>query len=419
LKNINNSGRIILSELESKEILESYGIMTTIPKLAKNAEDAVSIASAISFPVVMKIQSEDISHKSDANCVVLDIKNEEEVKQNYEIIMNNAKKYKNDARIDGVTIQKMASKKCYELIIGSKKDSLFGSVVLFGMGGIAVEALKDSTIGIPPLNQTLAKRLIEGTKVYKLLEKGFRNVPPADLELLESTLVKFSQLIIDLPEIKEIDINPLKICDEHCIALDARMILDKEYFENKDVKKDDHLVISPYPTKYVKTFKFNNEIEMTFRPIRPEDEPMWLEMFNAFSEETKRFRFFHIIKDMPHNRRIRYTFNDYSREIAIVPVIEEGGKKKILGVVRMTGDANHDIAEFAIVLIDEWQSKGLGEILFDYIVEIAKDKGWKKILAAVLPGNVKMLNLFKKKGCSVSFDKEEGIYNISYEIIKK
>lgn len=417
LKEIYDSGRSLLSEAESKEILNYYGIQTTLPKLARNKEEAVKAAKETGYPVVMKVQSEDISHKSDANCVMLDVKNEEEVKKKFDEIINNAKNYKPDARIDGVTVQKMDTGKGYELIIGSKKDPLFGSVILFGMGGIAVEVMKDRNIGFPPLNKTLAKRLIEGTKIYTLLKDRFRNMPAANLDLLEEYLVKFSQLLIDLPEIKEIDINPIKIDDKECIALDARIVLDKQYFEKKDVHPHDHLVISPYPEEYVKTVKFAGR-DMILRPIKPEDEPLWTEMFLALSEETKRYRFFHIIKDMPHQKRIRYVFSDYDREISIVPEITENGRRKLLGGVRMIGDANHEVAEFSIALRDEWQSKGLGELLFDYIMDIAKKKGWKKMIAVVLQDNTKMLNLFKKKGCTVTFDKNEGNYDVVYELNK-
>ncbi len=420
LKEIVDTGRTMLSEEESKSILEHFDIKTTLPRLAQNADSAVKMANEIGYPVVMKVQSEDISHKSDANCVILNIHNESEVRARFDEIMNNARNYKQDARIDGITVQKMMNFKGHEIIIGSKKDALFGSVILFGMGGIAVEAIKDRNVGIPPLNQTLARRLVEGTKVYNLLKKGYRNIPPANLELLEQVLVKFSELLVALPEIKEIDMNPVFIGNEECIALDARMVLDKEYFEavsKGTAHPHDHLVITPYPKQFCKTVDFEGK-KIELRAIRPEDEPLWLEMFNSFSEETRRFRFFHVIRDMPHDKRVRYTFNDYSREIAIVPVIEEEGRKKILGVVRMTGDANHENAEFAIVLRDDWQGQGLGELLFDYIMEIAKKKGWKRMEANVISGNMKMVNLFKKKGCELSFDKDEGMYNVLYDLSK-
>lgn len=415
IKYIHDHGRSVISEWESKEILEAYGIQTTLAKIAKSPEESATMAKQIGFPVAMKINSEDITHKSNANCVMLDIHSEEEAKQKYDEIINNARNYKSDARLDGVSVQKMVNMKGHEIIIGSKKDPLFGTVIMFGMGGVAVEAIKDSNIAVPPLNQTLAKRLIEGTKVYKLLKDGYRNTSPANLMLLEEMLVKFSQLIVDLPELAEIDINPVIIDDKMILALDARMMIDADYYNKQDVHPHDHMMINPYPKEFVKKFDFNGK-EMTFRPIRPEDEPMWIEMFNSFSEETRRYRFFHVIRDMPHEKRIRYLFNDYSREIAIVAEVTENDQRMLLGVARMTGDANHETAEFAIVVRDEWQSHGLGEEMFDHIMHIAKKKGWKRMIATTLGDNMKMVNLFKKKGCTVTKDPDENSYSIVYEL---
>ncbi len=408
-------GQSILSESESKAILEQYGIQTARPILAKTADEAKKIADDMGYPVVLKIESEDISHKSDANCVLLNRRNKSEVEKGFKEILKNGKRYKSDAVINGVSVQPFLDQKAHEVIIGMKKDPQFGSVVLFGMGGIAVEAINDRNIGIPPLNQTLARRLIKGTRVYKLLEKGFRNIPPVDLALVEKTLVQFSSMIVDLPELKEIDINPLRISENSCIALDARMVLDGEYITNPKKRPHGHLIINPYPKEYVKTIHFRNQ-EITLRPIRPEDEPLWLDMFNSFSEETLRYRFFHVIKEMPHDRIVRYIFNDYSREIAIVPEIEIDGKKKLLGVGRMNGDANHEIAEFAIALRDDWQSKGLGERLFDHMLLIAHKKGWKRLIATTLEGNVKMVNLFRKKGCEIVRNVDEGTFSVTYQI---
>jgi acetyltransferase len=242
LKKSFECGTMMLSEADSKGILEAYQIPTTLPKLAQNESDAAKLAKEIGFPVVMKIQSEDISHKSDANCVMLDIKTEEQAKAKFNEIIANAKKYNSKAKLDGVTVQKMASAIGHEVILGSKKDSLFGSVILFGMGGVAVEAIKDRNIGLPPLNRTLAKRLVEGTKVYKLLKKGYRNIPAANMDLVEEVMVRFSQLLIDLPEIKEIDINPLRIDDKNVIALDARMLLDADFFGKENPDRKHHIV---------------------------------------------------------------------------------------------------------------------------------------------------------------------------------
>jgi acetyltransferase len=220
-------GRQILSEVESKELLESYGIKTTLPRLAKTPKEAAGLAKSIGYPVVMKVQSEDISHKSDANCVMLNISDEATVMRKYDEIMANARAYNPKARIDGITLQKMVSEKGFEVILGSKRDPLFGPAVLFGMGGIAVEAIKDTSLELAPLTTKTARVLIDSTKISRLLRKGFRNLPPANMACLEETALRFSQLVSDLPEIKEMDINPLRVDDRECIVLDARVVLNK------------------------------------------------------------------------------------------------------------------------------------------------------------------------------------------------
>jgi acetyltransferase len=225
LKAIASTGRKILSEQESKELLEKYGIRTTLPRLAKSPQEAISLAKSIGFPVVMKVQSEDISHKSDANAVMLDIKDETAVAKKFDEIMANAKAYRHDARIDGISIQKMAMPGGFEVILGSKQDTLFGPSVLFGMGGIAVEVIKDTSIMLAPLNRNQARSLVGSTKIGTMLKKGFRNQPAANMALLEEMLVRFSELAADFPEIKEMDINPLRVDDKYCLVLDARIIL--------------------------------------------------------------------------------------------------------------------------------------------------------------------------------------------------
>jgi acetyltransferase len=420
-KEIFNSGRKVLSEREAKLVFDAYDIPCSVPYLAKSPDEAVSLAEKIGYPVVMKIESEDISHKSDANCVLLNISNADKVKESFKTIMDNAKKYKANARLDGVTVQKMVTTKGHEVILGCKKDPLFGSVILFGMGGIAVEVIKDSAIGIPPLNQTLARRMIESTRVFKLLKKGFRNLPPADLKKVEAAVINFSQLVVDFPEIAEIDINPMICTQDGAIALDGRIILDEHYYneQEKNIRPYEypHLIISPYPRHYMKQINVNKK-DVLLRPIRPEDDAIWLEMFNNFSEESKRFRFFHIVKEMPKEKRIRYLFNDYDREIAIVATIKENNVEKMLGVARMTGDADGETAEFSIILLDDWQSVGLGEEMYDHIIAIAKQKGWKKMVAQVMVDNIKMVNLFKKKGLPYVKDPDEPMYHFTADLTK-
>jgi len=399
--------RDLLNEIESKTFLELYGIKTTKPQVADTEEKAAQIAEKIGYPVVMKILSPQITHKTEVGGVVLDLKCGSDVKTTFKEMVKRAKEKVPEAKIQGVTIQKMVKNSGYELILGSKKDPVFGSVILFGLGGIYTELFKDRAIGFPPLNQVLAHRIIEKTKAYELL-KGFRGIKTIDMKKVEETMVEFSHLIIDNPEIKEIDINPLIAIENDLIALDARIILDKE------PEKHPHLVISPYPTKYMKKVKLKDGTNVLLRPIKPEDEMLWLDMFKSFSEETVKFRFFRIIKETPHELRTRYCNIDYDREIGIVAEIEKNGKKKFLGVTRLIFDpGSTERAEFALVVTDKWHRLGLGSEFVDYIIHLAKDKGLKVIHGVVLKDNIPMITLCREKNFKV-MDGDPGEYKVEY-----
>ena len=405
-----SEGRTLLNESESKTFLELYGISTTQPIIAKTSEEAMKAAEKLGYPIVMKILSPQISHKSDVGGVVLDLRCGDDVRTNFQEMTKRAKEKVPDAEIIGVTIQKMIKNNGYELILGSKKDAVFGSVILFGLGGIFTELFKDRAIGFPPLNQTLAERIIEKTKAYDLL-KGFRNIPPVDMKRVEETMIAFSQMIIDHPEIKEVDINPLIPQGNDLIAVDARIILDTE------PEKHPHLIITPYPTKYMKEATLKDGTKILLRPIKPEDENMWLDMFKTFSEETVRFRFFRIIKDTPHEVRTRYCNIDYDREIGIVAEINEHGKRRLLGVARLIQDPAHkDEAEFALVVTDEWQRQGLGSEFLEYLIEIAKDKNLSEINGVVLKDNYPMIALCREKGFRFS-DGDPGEYKVEYDLV--
>jgi acetyltransferase len=290
----------------------------------------------------------------------------------------------------------MITRKGYEVIIGGKTDPLFGPVILFGMGGVGVELFKDYSIGLPPLNTTLIRRMMEETKVYQLL-KGYRNVPPANLKLLEETMLLFSQLLIDFPQIKEIDINPLLINEKEACILDARITVDKAKVFRK-FEPHEHLVISPYPKRYETMWTLRNGQEVLLRPIKPEDEPLWLEMFQSFSEEAIRYRFFQLLKDTPHEVRVRYCNIDYDREIAVVAELSEENRKRILGVGRLSIEPDGKTGELAFIIVDQWQGQGLGTKIVDHVLEIAKEMGIETVYAIMLPDNKRALNLTKKMG---------------------
>jgi len=399
LRNVAKLNREVLTKNEAKEFLQYYSIPVVRTLSAKTVEEAKGLASQIGYPVVLKILSPQISHKTDAGGVVLNICSDIELEDAFNQIIKNVQEYNPTAEIQGVTIQHMIKNQGYEVILGAKKDPLFGPVILFGMGGIGVEFLRDVAFGLPPLNQTLARRILEDTKVYRLL-KGYRNLPAADLRLLEGIMVKFSQMLVDFPQLKEIDINPLIVAEKEAFALDARIVIQKDVLFNK-FEPHEHLVISPYPKKYETIWKLRDGRLVLLRPIKPEDELLWLEMFKNFSEQSIRYRFFEIIRDTPHEVRIRYCNIDYDREIAIVAELDENNLRKIVGVVRLIIDSDR-VGEVAVIVADPWQGLGLGTKMLDHIIEISKDHKLETIYAEVLKKNYQAINLMKQMGFVIS-----------------
>jgi acetyltransferase len=401
LRNAAFEGREILTEDEAKKILKYYNFPVVKTAVANNVDEAVAFSQEMGFPVVLKILSPQIVHKSDAGGVILNVNSPREVREAFELLIQRATAYNPNAQIIGVTVQPMIEKKGHEIIIGGKTDPVFGPVILFGMGGVGVELFKDYSIGLPPLNTTLIHRMMEETKVYRLL-KGWRNAPAVDLKKLDETILMFSQLLVDFPQIKEIDINPLLINDKDATVLDARIVVDKDNICKK-FDPHEHMVISPYPKKYETLWLLKNGQEVLLRPIKPEDEPMWLEMFHSLSEESIRYRFFQMLKDTPHEVRVRYCNVDYDREVALVAEMVENGKRKILGVSRLTLETDEKTGEMAFLVSDYWQGLGLGTKMVDYSLDIAKEKGIEKVDAIILQDNYRALSLTKKMGFHIEY----------------
>jgi acetyltransferase len=400
-----NEGREYLTEIESKKFLKAYGIPTTQTHIAKTPNEAIRLASKIGYPVAMKILSPDISHKTDVNGVVLNVSSDSEVKRNFNRLMRHFQKVIPKSRLEGITIQRMIFGN-YELMIGAKKDPLFGTIITFGMGGIFVELIKDVSIGFPPLNQILAKRMIEQTQVFKIISEGFRGNPPITLRFLEEVLVKFSNLIIDFPQVKTVDINPILVNKNSVTALDTRIILDI-HEKSASAKPYNHFIIRPYPIKYSTIHKLRDGSEVLFRPIRSEDEQLVVQLFKTFSEETIRFRFFQAIKEINHEVLSMYCNIDYDREMTIVTEITEKGKKQIIGMVRLIVEPDCESGEVAVVVGDPWQNRGIGSQLFRYIVRISKDMGLKRIFGEILSENTKMIHICCKNGFTIEpIDKE-------------
>ena len=380
-------GQQVLGLSESLRFLEAYKIPTVKTIVANTPSEAEVLASKIGFPVVMKVLSPQASHKSKIEGVVLNVCSKLEVQANFVELAKKIQNLGSNIEFQGVAIQPMVRNKGYELLVGSKKDPQFGSVIIFGKGGTDAELFRDVSIGFPPLNQVLARRLIEDTVIYKnaaLLEL------PLNVKVIEEILVKFSQLVIDFPEIKEIDVNPLIVDKNSAVAVDARIILDTKRIK-QEIGFHEHLVIAPYPSKYVSNWKAKNETIVQLRPIKPEDEGRFNELFKSLSAETMRFRFFEIIKEFSHETLTRYCNLDYDREIALVAELQDN--RRIIGVVRLIMDPDGKSGEFAVLVGDQWQGFGLGLKLMDSLIKMAKDKHLKKIYGYVMANNYKMQNL--------------------------
>src|SRR5579885_2234572 len=320
----------ILPELDSKAIIASYEIPVNHTEVATTPIEASQVAKELGFPVTLKIHSPDVADKSNMGGVALDLHSEEEVSNAFDRIVSNVKQLKPDTNILGVTVQPMITEKGFELILGAKKDPIFGPVIAFGAGGEMTEFIKDVAMAIPPLNSTLALRLMEKTRIFNLLSNGFRNIPPANIDALVRVIVNFLELIVDFPDITEADINPLYVRGEHILALDARIKV-----ERTEEKPPHHLIIAPYPSQYESYYTLKDGTVTLLRPIRPEDEPLILELFNTFSKETIVYRFFHVIKVTTHEQLVRFTQIDYDREIAIIAVCQPPGRERIFGIVQL------------------------------------------------------------------------------------
>ncbi len=400
LQNALNNKRNSLFEYEAKEIFADYGLPVPKTRIATSAVNAVAAAKTIGYPLVMKIVSPQILHKTDAGCVKLNINSPQQVRQAFRDVVAAAHRFSRSAHIEGVLLEKMNTKP-FEVLIGAKKDPIFGPIIMFGMGGTLVELYKDVAIELPPLNMLLARRLIEQTKIAKLLT-GYRGAKGANMNLLCQMLIQFSQIIMDHPEIQEIEINPLALDHKEATVLDARILLGEKQQATKPYM---HMVISPYPAKYVKRVILKKGKKAILRPIRPEDEGMMAELFTSFSKETQRFRFFNVIKSIDHDMLVRFTQIDYDRELALVAELVEGKNKRLAGVVRYVADSTNTSAEFSVVVGDPWRGLGIGKIATDQLLSIAKQRGIKKIYASLLTDNLIMIKMFKKRGFSIRREK--------------
>ncbi len=407
---VRKSGRSLLTEFESKQLLAAYGIPTVDTRIAKEEAEAAKLATEIGYPVVLKLYSQTITHKTDVGGVKLDLANAVAVKKAFATIKKSVVEKVGAKHFLGVTVQAMIKLDGYELILGSSLDAQFGPVLLFGSGGQLVEVFKDRALALPPLNVTLARRWMERTRIFTAL-KGVRGRPPVDLVALEQLLVRFSQLVVEQRWIKEIDINPLLASPERLVALDARVVLHEPSVTEAGLPK---LAIRPYPTQYISKAKMKDGTPVIIRPIRPEDEPLMVDFHHSLSEESVYMRYFHMIalgQRVAHDRLTRICFNDYDREIALVAVHQDPrtAARRILGLGRLSKEVGTDVAQFSILITDNYQRRGLGAELLRRLVQVGREEGLKRITAEILPENLGMQAICEKLKFRLKHSASEGL----------
>lgn len=396
--------RKVLSEMESKALLAAFSIPVSSTAIARSPAEALLLAQEFRFPVAMKVNSHDITHKSDAGGVKLNLMNAGAVRAAYNEIINEVQKNRPDARIDGVAIQPMVVKpNGRELMVGVISDPVFGPAISFGAGGTAVEVLGDRAVALPPLNSFLVRELISSTRVARLLGQ-FRYMPPVQMEALETLLLRVSEMVCELPWLKEMDINPL-IVDEHgALAVDARVVVD---YAPLSVDRYTHMAIYPYPTHLIARWQLPDGTNITIRPIRPEDAEIEREFVRNLSEEAKYFRFMDTIHELSEQMLARFTQLDYDREMALIALAEENGREVEIGVARYAINPDGESCEFALVVGDRWQHKAIGHRLMNSLMDAARSKGLKTIEGEVLASNRNMLKLVTSLGFTISPSEED------------
>jgi acetyltransferase len=396
--------RKVLSEPESFALLGAFRINAVRNGIARSANEALILAESMGFPVAMKIYSPDITHKTDAGGIRLNISNAQVVRSTYRDLIEQVKDTRPEARVEGVTVEQMYhSPNGRELLIGIVRDPVFGPVISFGSGGTTVEVMGDSAIALPPLNRRLASDLIDRTKAAKLLEQ-FRHMPPANREALIDVLLRVSTMACELPWIQEMDINPMIIDDLDAIAVDARIMVD---FPRPSTDPYNHLAIHPYPVNLVNRTQLPNGTNIVIRPIRPEDADLEQTFTRQLSNEAKYFRFMSSVQELTPEMLTRFTQIDYHNEMALIAVTDEGNHEIELGVARYVTNPDKKSCEFALVVSDQWQRQGIAHKLMHQLMEIARDRGLERMEGEVLSNNFKMLDLMKSLYFNISTSAED------------
>jgi acetyltransferase len=391
------AGRTLLTEFESKGLLAAYGIPVVTTRLAKSEQEAIDLAHEIGGAAVLKLHSEVVTHKSDVGGVKLNLQSASAIRRAYREIEKSVHEHSGAEAFLGVTVQPMVATDGFELILGSSVDSQFGPVLLFGAGGIFVEVFQDRALGFPPLNRTLARRLIEQTQIYTAL-RGVRGRAAINLAELEELLVRFSQLVVEQRRIQEIDINPLLVSSAEIVALDARILLHDASIPDDELPR---LAIRPYPTEYIRRIKLDHHA-VIIRPIRPEDEPLMIDFHKRLSDRSVYLRYFGMLsleERILHERLRRVCFIDYDREIALVADLKRhDGTHAILGVGRLKKEYGTNEAEFSVLISDDWQGRGLGSELLRSLVEIARREKVRRVTGRIMSQNRAMKRVSEEVG---------------------
>lgn len=404
IEGVMSEGRKVLGTIEAKAILSAFRIPTMQAILTRTPNEALMAAEALGFPVVMKIHSPDLEHKSDVDGVKLNIDDAQSVRRTFTEIMERAKRLRPDARLNGITVERMVSTRAArELMIGVFRDKIFGPVILFGAGGTKVEVLGDRALGLPPLNAFIIETMIDHTRVARLMG-AFQHMPPMNRVALARILQRVSEMVCELPEIIAMDINPLIGNDKDVTAVDVCIRVD---YRPPQQPTYGHMAIHPYPSHLIERVQLPDGRDLVIRPIRPEDAEMEQAFVRGLSEQTKYFRFMQAIKELSPEMLVRFTQIDYDREMALIGVLDENGSEIEVGVARYMGRPDGEACEFAIVVSDQHRNLGIGARLMRSLMQNARARGFRLMDGEVLTANTRMLALVKSLGFRIESDPQD------------